>query len=206
MTIIDISPVISDQLAVWPGDQPLRREILLDIKNGNHIDLSSYHGTVHMGAHADAPVHYDKNGASVDEVSLTPYIGPCYVHSVKGKTLIDTDDCLVPLRLGVQRVLFHTDTYPDPRKFNQNFCAISPKAIEALGANGVVLIGIDTPSIDPFNSKDLPSHQTIMKYNMRNLEGLVLTTVPDGQYELIALPLPLKGFDASPVRAVLRTL
>jgi arylformamidase len=206
MTIIDISPVISHQLAVWPGDQPLRREILLDIQNGDHIDLSSYHGTVHMGAHADAPIHYDKNGASIDEVSLTPYLGPCYVHSVKGKTLIDQDDCLIPLRLGIKRVLFHTGTYPDPHKFHRNFCAISPQAIETLGENGVLLIGIDTPSIDPFDSKDLPAHHSIFKYDMRNLEGLILRNVPDGHYELIALPLPLKGFDASPVRAVLRTL
>ena len=206
MIIIDISPVISEKIAVWPGDTPLRRDVLCDIQAGANIDLSSFHGTVHIGAHADAPRHYSKDGISIEAVALDPYIGLCYVHSVAKKRLITSEDCRLPISLGANRVLFRTDTFPDPHSFNQDFCAFTPEALESLGKSGVTLVGIDTPSVDPFDSKQLPAHQMLLKYNMRNLEGLVLSATSDGFYELIALPLALKGFDASPVRAVLRTV
>ena len=99
---------------------------------------------------------------------------------------------------------FKTSTFPDPKSFNEDFAAFSPKLIEFLAKQDVKLIGIDTPSFDLFNSKDLESHQQLMKYSIRNLEGLILKGVEQGPWELIALPLKLAGFDASPVRAVLR--
>ncbi len=204
MTIIDISPLITENIAVWPGDTPLRRRVLCDINAGSNIDLSSINSTVHIGAHADAPKHYNKNGATIDAVSLEPYLGPCYVHSVRNRPLILPSDCKIPIAMGVQRVLFRTGTFPNPNNFNKDFAAFSPDAIETLALAGVVLVGIDTPSVDPFDSKDLPAHQKLFDWNIRNLEGLVLSHVNDGIYELIALPLPLSGFDASPVRAVLR--
>lgn len=206
MKIIDISPEISEKIAVWPGDTPLRREVLCDIQAGSNIDLSSFHGTVHIGAHADAPRHYSKAGVTIEAVELDPYIGLCYVHSVDNKRLITPEDCRTPISLGAKRVLFRTETFPDPHAFNKDFCAFTPDALESLGKSGVTLVGIDTPSVDPFDSKLLPAHQILLKYNMRNLEGLVLSEARDGFYELIALPLALKGFDASPVRAVLRTI
>ena len=206
MTILDISPVISDKTAVWPGDTPLNRQILLSLTQGHNIDLSTFHGTVHIGAHADAPSHFVAGGGSIESVALDPYIGPCYVHSVKAKKLISPQDCQLPVSKGAKRVLFKTDSFPDPEFFNTDFCAISPEALSFLGKNGVVLVGIDTPSIDPFDSKSLDAHQKLNTHGIRNLEGLVLNHVQDGFYELIALPLRLHGFDASPVRAVLRTL
>jgi arylformamidase len=119
--------------------------------------------------------------------------------------MITAEDCLVPISSQAKRVLFRTDSFPDPTQFNTDFTAFTPEAIDALGRAGVILVGIDTPSVDPFSSKNLPAHQTLRKHNMLNLEGLVLSQIDDGFYELIALPLRLKGFDASPVRAVLRT-
>lgn len=204
--IIDISPILSEAIAVWPGDTPLRRDVLCDIEAGSNIDLSSIHCTVHIGAHADAPKHYDVKGISIDAVALEPYLGLCYVHSVENKKLIEVEDCALPLEKKAPRIIFRTNTFKDPNQFNQDFCAFSPEAMDALGRSGVILVGIDTPSIDPFDSKLLPAHKTLLKHNMRNLEGLVLSSVQDGFYELIALPLPLKGFDASPVRAILRPL
>jgi arylformamidase len=103
-------------------------------------------------------------------------------------------------------VLLATGTFPDPESFNEDFAALSPQLVERLHHAGVILVGVDTPSVDPFASKDLPAHHTFLKYDMAILEGLVLQDVPEGVYELIALPLNLEGFDASPVRAVLRTL
>lgn len=203
--ILDISPAITEQLAVWPGDTPLKREVLLEMATGANLTLSSLRTTVHLGAHADAPSHYHAEGASIDAVTLTPYLGPCLVHSVHKARhgLIEPDDCTPVLSSGIKRVLFRTLSAPDPNHFNTDFVAFSSAAIDALGQAGVVLIGIDTPSVDPFSSKDLPAHQALLRWNIRNLEGLALAAIADGMYELIALPLKLVGFDASPVRAVL---
>lgn len=162
--------------------------------------------TVHLGAHADAPSHYHADGSSIDEVSLDPYLGPCYVVSTKDKPVVTAESCKKAVELGFKRILFQTLSQPDPEVFNTDFVAFSESAVEYMGKNGVVLIGIDTPSVDPFDSKELPAHQALYKYKIRNLEGLVLSRVPEGSYELIALPLKLKGFDASPVRAILRKL
>jgi arylformamidase len=104
------------------------------------------------------------------------------------------------------RVLFATGTYPHPEKWNSDFAALSVELIDFLHGRGVITLGIDTPSIDLFDSKDLPAHKAMLRHDMAILEGVVLKDVPEGTYELIALPLPLVGFDASPVRAVLRTL
>ena len=103
------------------------------------------------------------------------------------------------------RVLFATGTYPDPQNWNSDFAALSVELIDFLHHRGVITVGIDTPSVDLFDSKDLPAHKAMLRHDMAILEGLVLKDVPEGIYELIALPLPLVGFDASPVRAILRT-
>ena len=101
------------------------------------------------------------------------------------------------------RILFRTGTYPNPNQFNPDFASLSPSLIEWLAQEGVRLVGIDTPSIDPAESKDLPSHAMVAAHNLAILEGIVLDHVEDGVYTLIALPLSLMGADASPVRAVL---
>jgi arylformamidase len=105
-----------------------------------------------------------------------------------------------------ERVLLATGTFPDPTRFNEDFAALSPSLIDFLDEHGVRLIGVDTPSVDPFHSSELPAHNTFLKHDLAILEGLVLDGIPAGIYELIALPLRLVGFDASPVRAILRSL
>lgn len=201
--IFDISPLLHPKIAVWPGDTPLTREVLCDIDQGSNIDLSTIRSTVHLGAHADAPKHFHPSGATIDAVALAPYLGSCDVVTVLGKELIQIDDCRVAVERGAKRILFRTLSAPNPDIFNEDFCAFSADAVDFMGRHGVVLIGIDTPSVDLFSSKDLPAHQMLKQYDIRNLEGLVLVDVPDGIYTLIALPLKLAGFDASPVRAVL---
>jgi arylformamidase len=118
--------------------------------------------------------------------------------------------CILPEELPgtilAPRVLLATGTYPDPSFFNEDFAALSPELIDALAGKGVRLVGVDTPSVDRFSSKDLPSHLACLRHDIAILEGIVLREVPEGVYELVALPLKLSGFDASPVRAVLREL
>lgn len=204
--LFDISPVVSEQSALFPGDVPLSRTLQCELTKGDTVNLSSFTCSPHVGAHADAPFHYDKNGATIEALDLDPYLGECWVVTCQRKPLILAEDCEPAIRGGAKRVLFRTLSHPDPNVFNTDFSAFSPEAVRALGKAGVCLVGIDTPSIDPAASKDLPSHHEIFRWNMRNLENLVLAAVPDGRYELIALPLRLKGFDASPVRAILRGL
>ncbi len=204
--LYDITPPITQCLAVWPGDTPPSREVLCDMRRGATITLSTLHATVHLGAHADAPNHYGRDAPAIDERSLDYYLGPCQVIRVpaaRGRRL-QPEELTVPVR--APRVLFATGTFPDPERFNEDFAALSPALVDALHAQGVLLIGVDTPSVDLFESKDLPAHQAFLERDMAILEGLVLNQVPDGLYELIALPLRLVGFDASPVRAVLRAL
>ncbi len=206
--LIDISPAIDESSAVWPGDVAFTRSVQCDMQHGANLTLSSFATTVHIGAHADAPSHYVKDGAPIDQVPLDAYVGACRVVTCKapqGKQ-IRVEDCESAVRHGATRILFRTLSQPDPKHFNTDFVSFSAEAIEYLGQHGVRLVGIDTASVDPFDSKDLRAHNALIRWGIRNLEGLVLEHVKDGDYELIALPLKLRGFDASPVRAVLRAI
>lgn len=202
----DITPPITPELKVWPGDTPPSREVLLDMDRGDPITLSTLRATAHLGAHADAPSHYGSNAPSIDEIELSVYIGMCQVISVPvgrgGRVGIED----VKGTLKAERILLGTGTYPDPAIFNRDFAGLDPDLVDHLAAAGVRLVGIDTPSVDPFGSEDLPAHRRCLARGIAILEGLVLDGVPEGLYELIALPLRLVGFEASPVRAVLRTI
>ncbi len=204
--IYDISPPVSSHLAVWPGDTPPSREVLCDMEKGSNLTLSTLHATVHLGAHADAPSHYGANAPSIEQRDFDHYLGPCQVMRLQmpRDTRVTPADIKVPIR--AERILVGTGTYPDPNHFNEDFAGLAPQLVERFHKAGVVLVGIDTPSVDPFASKDLPAHKRCLAADMAILEGLVLDHVPGGVYDLIALPLRLVGFDASPVRAVLRTI
>jgi arylformamidase len=204
--LYDITPSITPKLAVWPGDTPASREVLCDIARDDNITLSTLRATVHLGAHADGPNHYGKDAPAIDERSLDYYLGPCQVIRVNVARATRILPSMVRAELTTPRVLFATETYPDPQNWNSDFAALSVELIDLLHDRGVITVGIDTPSVDLFESKDLPAHKAILRHNMAILEGLVLEDVPEGTYELIALPLPLAGFDASPVRAILRSM
>ncbi len=204
--LYDISSPLSPRLAVWPGDTPVSRRVLLDLARGDWITLSTLTSTVHVGTHADAPNHYGHGAPSIEAVPLEPYLGPCEVRrvSVAPGTRITPEQMGGPAR--APRILFATGTHPDRARWIRDFAALEPALVDRLHDEGVELVGIDTPSIDLVDSKDLPSHAACLRHGMAILEGLVLDAVPEGRYELIALPLPLEGFDGSPVRAVLRPL
>lgn len=199
----DISPEISESTPVFPGDFPYRRTDSLSFKNGEHLALSHIQTTVHIGAHADAPNHYHPQGAGIDARSLDYYIGPCQVLSAGAPKGTRLQPEAIKAKIAAPRVLFKTGSFPDPKRWNDDFNSLSPELIDFLAKAGAILVGIDTPSIDPADSKKLESHQAVFKHDMAILEGLVLEHVPQGLYDLIAPPLRLKGADASPVRAVL---
>lgn len=203
--LYDISPFISEQTPVFPGDQGFKRKVSLSFEQQNTYELSSISTTLHIGAHADAPSHYAPEGQSIDQRPLDLYMGDCQVQEIKKNPFdrILVED-LKPLRAGVRRILFKTCSYPH-KKWVDSFNSLSPELVKFLAAKGVRLIGIDTPSVDPADDKRLESHLAIHQMNMGILEGLVLDEVPEGFYTLMALPLKILGGEASPVRAVLYT-
>jgi arylformamidase len=204
--LYDITPPISEHLAVWPGDTPISREVLMAIAEGDSIELSTMRATVHLGAHADAPSHYGDGAATIEARSLEHYLGRCQVVTaqVDRGSRVTSSDLAQPIT--ETRVVIRTSTYPDATSFNEDFAGLDPELVDAMHGLGVITVGIDTPSVDLFSDKTLQAHHRFLSHDIAILEGLVLTEVPDGVYELIAIPLPLVGFDASPVRALLRTL
>jgi arylformamidase len=204
--LYDLSPPVSPGLAVWPGDTPPSREILQDLARGDTVTLSTLRATVHLGSHADAPSHYGMGAPTMEQQPLEVYLGECQVLRVAAERNRPVTRELLAGPIVATRVLLVTGTAPDPAVFNRDFAALAPELIDDLHERGVRLVGVDTPSVDPADSKTLPAHHRCLAHDMAILEGLTLADVPEGRYELIALPLRLVGFDASPVRAVLRSL
>ena len=209
-TCYDISPLLTPGLAVFPGDVPLSREELLSVEGGDAVTLSALRCTAHLGAHVDAPLHTTAGGAAIDALPLELFMGPCRVLRVPPTPAGRIAPAAVEELLGGRplpaRLLLATGTFPDPDRWRDDFATLDPSLGGWLAERDVRLVGVDTPSVDPAESKDLPAHGALVAHGLTILEGLCLSDVPDGVYELIALPLRLAGFDASPVRAVLRSV
>ncbi len=206
MRLWDISPAVAPGFPVFPGDTPFSFRWTWKIAPGCPVNVSEITMSPHTGSHADAPLHYDDAGASIGDVPLEPYLGRCRViHAIGVRPLVEPQHVVERLRDTPPRVLLRTYQRV-PSGWDPDFAAVAPAAVELLHAHGVRLIGIDTPSLDPERSKTLDSHQRVRALRIAILEGLVLDEVPEGDYELIALPLKWCGLDASPVRAVLRSL
>jgi arylformamidase len=204
----DISPPLHEGSPVFPGDARFTQRWAATIGPGCPVNVSTLTLSPHTGAHADAPLHYDADGQCVGALDLAPYLGPCRViHAIGASPLIEWSHVAhaVDARLPA-RVLVRTYERMPQAQWDDTLAAYAPQTIERLADLGVTLVGIDTASIDPASSKTLDSHQVIRRRGLRVLENLVLDAVPEGDYELIALPLKLTTADASPVRAVLREL
>lgn len=202
----DISPTISAGIPVWPGDTPFEAAPTWQIQDGCPVHVSRMTMTTHLGAHTDAPSHYDPAGSSIDAVDLRPYIGPCRVIHCLGVSAVETSHLEGKLDGTPARVLLRTYATAPQGAWDPAFPAISPDAIRLLASRGVILVGTDAASLDPQDSKTLDAHHAVRAGRMAILEGIVLDEVPEGDYELIALPLKFAGMDASPVRAILREL
>lgn len=201
----DISAPVHAGSPVFPGDTPYRQEWAATIAPGCPVNVSSITLSPHVGSHADAPLHYDPDGVAVGALDLGPYLGPCRViHAIGKGPLLRWDDLAHAIDGVPPRVLVRTYARMPVDIWDGALGAFAADTIERLADRGVVLVGIDTASIDPADSKDLPSHQVVRRRGLRVLENLVLDDVAEGDYELIALPLKLTTADASPVRAVLR--
>jgi len=206
--IIDISQPVDAESGVFEGDTPFSFEWKWEKAQGSSCNVAAVRLSPHVGTHADAPLHFDADGASIGEVPLDAYIGPCRVVDLSSK--FGSEGGLIqPTHLqGVDlaqtpRVLLRTHDSTSTR-FPEAFVSMSPEAAEWFGENGGRLIGLDSPSMDPATSTQLAAHHLLGAAGVAILENLVLAKVEVGEYELIALPLRWVGVDAAPLRAVLR--
>lgn len=203
----DISPALHAATPAFPGDTAYSQQWVARIGPGCPVNVGAISLSPHLGAHADAPLHYDPEGAAIGAVDLQAFIGPCRViHAIGCGPLVRPEHLAHAMRDLPPRVLVRVYERMPQDRFDAALPAFAPETIEWLADRGVVLVGTDSASLDPAESKTLESHQALRRRGLRVLENLLLDEVPEGDYELIALPLKLTTADASPVRAVLRSL
>jgi arylformamidase len=202
--IYDISKTIRKGIPVWPGDPEFECSWTMLRREGAQCNVSAFRMGTHTGTHIDAPLHLDDAGMDVAGIPFRNLIGPARVCS------ISTGECIRAADLeqldwdGVKRVLFKTrKTGPRGDSFDRSYIFLDAGASEFLAKRGILLVGIDAPSVDPFESEDLPSHKILLHNGAVILEEALLSAVPPGEYELICLPLNFAGLDGSPVRAIL---
>jgi arylformamidase len=203
--IYDISQTLREGIAVWPGDQAYRLHRTMEIRRGDSCNVAAVTLSIHTGTHLDAPYHFDESGAPISDVPLEHYVGPARLVRIDVPSAIGSEELRQLDLRGAERILFKTRSSDLPEdRFERDFAYISEGAAEYLGSLRMRLVGIDSPSVDPFDSRELRAHKILLKHQVAILEGARLAHVPEGDYELICLPLRLEGLDGSPVRAILR--
>ncbi|WP_438313692.1 arylformamidase [Sporosarcina sp. FA9] len=203
---IDISQPLHNSIAQWPGDTPFTYEVAFSKADTGSVNIGKLTTSTHMGTHIDAPFHFDDSGLKVLDLDINTYIGRAFVIDVTGNRSIGRSELEAIDFRGAKRILLKTLSRPDPNVFPVTFTYLREDIGALLKERGVILIGIDTPSVDPEDSKIVEAHHSLHKNGVLILENIVLDKVKPGDYELIALPLPLVNGDGSPVRAVLKPL
>jgi arylformamidase len=206
MKLVDISMPLYNGIPGWPGDTPYSFELAWTKEQSGSVNVGKLEMSAHTGTHIDAPFHFDNEGKRVFDLPIELYLGPATVIDVSGQQEITLNSIREKINSNTKRILFKTECWGDRTAFPEKIVPILPEIVPFLKECGVGLIGVDMPSVDQIDSKELPAHHTLHAHNIHILEGLVLDQVVEGEYELIALPLPLKEADGSPVRAVLREL
>jgi len=208
--IWDISQTLRAGLPVWPGDIPFDCSVTAAVEDGSSVNLHRLTLSTQSGTHAECSRHVRDDAVDLAALDLTAFIGECELRDVSDAQHVDSQS-IVPasavldrLPSRVERLLLRTLAKPDWNMWLAGFRALDPELIEAIAARGCRLIATDAPSIDPETCKQLRSHHACHRAGMAILDGVVLDGIPEGRYELITLPLPIVGVEATPVRAVLR--
>jgi len=210
---IDVSLEIGPRLPVWPGDPAIRIERIKDIKKGDTENVTVLSLGVHAGTHIDAPLHYVGDGPGVSDLKLQTLIGPVFVASVPDEVSVVTNEVLANLRIkdGVSRLLLKTKnsriwSQPDYRNFDERFVALDSTGSKWLVDKKISLIGIDYLSIQTINDVRSETHKVLLNAGVVIVEGLNLSRVEQGEYEMICLPIKINNSDGAPARVVLRKL
>jgi arylformamidase len=206
MKMIDISRRLENGIPVWPGDTAFHYEVSWSKAESGSVNVGTLTMSTHTGTHVDAPFHFDDDGKKIIDLDLELYIGPVRVLDMTGKESIGVKDLEGVDLNGMKRVLFRTLSWQNASEFPVKILHLEADLGPFLAEKGIRLIGVDVPSVDPIDSKDLHAHHRLNENGIHILESVFLDKVEPGDYELIALPLPLVEGDGSPVRAVLRTI
>lgn len=208
MPIYDISLTISPSLPVWPGDPPVKMPLTESMEAGAEYNLTRLDISAHTGTHVDAPHHFLNDGRTVETLALDVLTGPCYVVQLPDDVDEISAEVLerIPLAAGTTRILFGTRNSKlwaqGETRFQENFVAISEDGAEWLVERGIKLVGVDYLSVAPY-SDSVPTHRVLLQAGVVALEGINLSQVPRGFYNLYCLPLKLAGADGAPARAIL---
>ncbi|NUN24399.1 MAG: cyclase family protein [Candidatus Jettenia caeni] len=208
MSFYDVTLTISNTLITWPTDPPVAIRKTSLISQGDSSNVSELKFGSHCGTHIDAPYHFEENGIKIDQIPLDYLIGNATVFDIKNKEKIDLDEVKLLQLKGVKRVIFKTinSTYWKLSEFKKDFIYITKEAAQYLVDNEVKLIGIDYLSVEKFESTYADTHHILLRKDVVIIEGLDLSNIKAGNYELIALPLKIKDGDGSPARVILKSI
>ncbi|EJQ51353.1 Kynurenine formamidase [Bacillus mycoides] len=203
---IDISQPLNNEIATWPGDTPFSYEVSWSKEESGSVNVGKLTMSIHTGTHIDAPFHFDNDGKKVLDLDIHVYVGVARVIDVSGMESIGKKELENFNLEGVERLLLRTSSHGKANEFPDVIPHLRADIAPFLSDKGIRLIGVDVPSVDPLDDKELAAHHQLFKHGIHILENVVLDHVTDGDYELIALPLALTDADGSPVRAVIRPI
>jgi arylformamidase len=208
MKLYDITLTISESIITWPRDPKVSIQKTRLISKGNSCNVSELKFGSHCGTHIDAPYHFEENGIKIDQIPPDYLIGDVTVFNIKNKEKIDLEDIKSLKLKDINRVIFKTinSTYWKLPEFKSDFVYLTKEAAQYLVDSSIKLVGIDYLSIEKYGNKGADTHHTLLKKGIVVIEGLDLSEVEAGNYELIALPLKIKDCDGSPARVILRSI
>ena len=196
---------------VYEGDAPMVFTFLKDMRKGDPLTLSKYDLGAHSGTHVDAPMHFIKDGVSIDAVKIESLIGPARVI-----VIADSVQAITAAELNrhdwksTERILFRTRSsshgWMDSAQFHRDFAYVAGDAAELMAAAGVKLVGIDYISAEQFAAPAPLAHRALLGKGIPIVEGLDLRNTPAGDYDLIILPMKVAGHEGAPARAILRSI
>jgi arylformamidase len=205
---IDISVPLRNGMVHWPGDPPFHIRRVLDQKKGDVCTVSSLSLSAHTGTHMDAPLHFLKDAPSIDELPLDATVGPARVIAIQDHKAIRADELRDYEIESNERVLFKTansDRLWSKDEFEEDFIYIAADGAEYLAERGVRTVGVDYLSVGGFHNDAVETHEALLGAGIWVIEGLDLSGIEPGPYELVCLPLKLVGAEGAPARAILRS-
>jgi len=207
MKVFDISRPLFNGLAPWPGDTAFRFDLKWKMAEGATVNVGAVTMGVHNGSHADAPFHFEQGAATIDRMALETYFGEAVVVDLTsrfadGRTPEITIADIGSAAESAPRLLLKTGVWKDPKIFPERIPVIARDVPKWLQDRKVKLLGLDLPSVDPIEAKVLVNHHALAAAKIAIVESLDLNEIEAGLYHFSALPLPISGGDAAPVRAI----
>lgn len=201
---IDISQPLTNEMEVWPGDTPFQYKLTYDKESTGSVNVGQLTSSVHTGTHVDAPFHFNEQGKKIDEIDVNTFIGPAKIIDLSDFSTISKKELEQFDLNNVSRLLLKTTMSKNTLEFTENYTLLNEDIGPFLKEKGISLLGVDMPSVDSLDSKQMLTHHSLNNNSILIIENLQLASIKQGYYDFVALPLHIKGSDGSPVRAVIR--